>query len=173
MRILFLLLSLVISFSAQGQRENHPIIAATEFPKNKWDKENDLSLVLAWTYKKYDSGVKVKLCINLLNYTDSTGNSRYYISQMFTNQKPYDTWFHSWIHYGPDYNAGSDFGYRDVHLKDFKHILCEEELYDLLSKWKFSLIGKNAETIEAGVDQSLMQSFFGFKLDLNRLIEKD
>ena len=129
--------------------------------------------VFAWTHIKQKNVFEAKSCLVIVTRLDSTGIREYYISEMFSDEKPFDKWNVSWIHYLPDRAdtvSGLRFGYFDVHVERINHKPTKQEIYDLLHKWEFSLCKNKAETIEAGFDGRLWFDIFGFVPDKKELI---
>ncbi len=157
-RFFILLLLSFVFFQINAQNES-------KFP-DSWDTNNDLrgsnGEVLAWTHKKDTTRpFEYKSCITLVVGKDSLGMDEYFISQMYTNEKPFNKWHQSSIHYGPD--STQLFGFHDVHIERFDHKPTEQEIYKLLDRWMFKLEKNDWITIEHGIDDSLWLKYFGFK----------
>lgn len=162
MKPLLIVLFLITTIPTHAQVAD-TLYSNTRFPES-WDKNHDLrganSKVLAWTHKKNDEPFELKVCIKLLTSTDSAGKPVFYISEKYTNEKPFNKWHTGSTHYGPQ--EGQNFGFHDIHLKTFDHKPSKAELYQLLNNWKFSLYEKDWQTIECGIDEQLWLDTFGF-----------
>jgi len=135
------------------------------FP-NSWDSNRNLrgnnGEVLAWTHKKVKStSLEYKSCITIVAGVDSSGKDEYYISQTYSNEKPFNKWNISSIHFGPDSN--NNMGFYDLHIEEFDSIPSKQEIYNLLDRWMFELNDYDDwTTIEMGIDEDLWSKYFGF-----------
>lgn len=171
----FLFLTTLICIETSLAQRNNPIeVKNSKFP-NAWDKNRNLRMrngkVLAWVHKLNGRGAGYRSCILLVQGTDSSGKAQYFISEMYTDKKPFDKWNQGWIHYGPnlhDTTSKFQIGYFDVHIEKFSHVPAEKELYDLLFRWKFSFFDASMKTIEAGIDKQLWLSIFGFEPEVKK-----
>lgn len=152
----------IIAVITKAQTTNY-LCSKGHFP-DTWDKNHDLrgnrTKVLAWTHKKDDQPFELKICITLLISSDSLGKPLYYISEKYTNEKPFNKWYTASIHYAP--KEGQVFGFHDLHLEEFDHKPSKIELYELLNHWEFNLNEKDWQTIECGIDEQLWLDSFGF-----------
>jgi hypothetical protein len=101
---------------------------------------------------------------------------QYFISHMFTHDKPFTKWQHAWIHYlpsGDDSVSEMSVGYFDMHIERFTHQPTAKELYGLLAKWRFYLVRKDTQILEAGIDEKLWFSTFGFPVDKQRFVQRE
>ena len=161
-KILFLTINALGFYHACAQIES-------TFPE-LWDKNRNLrgekGQVLSWTYKKDTiRPFEYKSCIMLVMGKDTSGKDEYYISEMYTNEKPFNEWNHASIHYGPD--STQLFGFHDVHIEKFDHKPSQKEIFILLNHWKFKLIEDDWITVEYGIDKKLCMKYFEFIPMLN------
>lgn len=177
--VLFLISLIISSIAVHGQSQKTLKFGDSTFPGN-WDKNRDLrgrnGVVLAWTHTRSSRNTESKSCIKLVAGLDSAGKAVYFISEMYSDKKPFNKWHHSWRHYSPNYSdtaSKMQFGYFDTHIERFDHKPTEKELYELLMRWEFSLFGKDFKTIEAGADGKLWLETFGFIPDRKIFIDKE
>lgn len=176
--ILFLAI-LVSSAPTFAQDYNLSAITNSAFPDN-WDTNRDLrkrnGKVLAWKHTKRGTYFEGKSCITLVVGSDSTGNTEYFVGEMYSNEKPFTKWHYGFIHYSDyftDSATGMTFGFRDLHLERYSHRPAEEELYSLFQKWNYVFFEKNSKTIEAGLDEKLWREIFGFVPDRKKFIKPE
>ncbi len=134
------------------------------FP-DSWDTNRDLrgaqGQVLAWTHK-IDTArpYEYKHCLILFVAKDSSGKDEYFVAEMYTNEKPFNKWHYSAIHFGPD--PPRMFGFHDLHLEQFDHRPSRQEMYKLLDRWMFKLTEEGWIIQEWGIDEKLWMQYFGF-----------
>ena len=169
------LTAFAISSNAFSQVEK---IASASFP-DSWDTNKNLrgknGKVLLWKHVRNDRKNEWRNCIVLVIHSDSSGNNNYSISEMYTNKKPFKKWHFAWTQYFPnssDTPQKSIEGIFNTHLTTFTHKPTERELFDLFSKWDYSLIEKFSTTLEAGIDESLWLETFGFPPDKRKLVQQ-
>ena len=166
---LFLLVILSIPYiTSYAQVDSSLRIITGKFP-DSWDKKRNLrsrnGKILAWVHFKSGEKFENKVCLQLVYGPDSTGNIEYFISEMYTNKKPFKKWNYEktrYENYSVDTITGLKFGYWDIHLEVFKHKPTEEELYSLFKKWKFRFLENDPDMVEAGLDDKLWLLVFGF-----------
>ncbi len=83
--------------------------------------------------------------------------------EQFTNKKPYREWNTSYMHIAPA--KGELVGYFDLHLKAYKTLPTQDEIYTLMQQWRFSLHESGFVRIEGGLDVALWLKYFGFEPD--------
>jgi hypothetical protein len=175
----FLFTLLTTPLSTFAQVDSFSKIINSTFP-GKWDTNRDLrgrnGRVLAWTHIRSNRKNESKSCITLVFGPDSTGNIEYFISEMFTNKKPFKNWNHAWVYRQPakpDSASGLRIGLFYIHLKRFDHKPTEDELYGLFAEWNFHFFEKDSKTFEAGVDEKLWFNTFGFIPDREKIVKKE
>lgn len=137
-----------------------------EFP-NKWDANRSLRVkngkILTWRQDKTNGEIISRECILLRIYIDSTHKTIYNIRKMYTNEKPFDNWNVSSIHWGPGY-GGLPIGTSELFCTEFSSKPSEKEISSLLEEWGFFYIPQDEIniTIEYGVDRRLWYKTFGF-----------
>lgn len=148
----------------------------TTFPEN-WDANRTLrhrnGEVLLWAHYNRGMANERRVCLVLVTGEDSSGNTDYYLSEMYSDTKPFNKWNYGFIHYSDyfkDTVTGFSFGFHDVHLEVFHHKPTQAELMALLRKWEFCLYERNYKTILAGINSRLWLKRFGFVPDLNQLL---
>ena len=148
--------------------QNDTLIKNESFPKT-WTKGDwGRGKILAWVEKKDDRPFDYRSCILFMQGADSAGKLKYFISEYYTNEKPFTKWYISTIHISPRRGrADTTFtlGYWDTHLKTFNHKPTEIEIYDLLTKWNFKFYEQGWQTISAGADDKLWLKELGFILN--------
>ena len=105
---------------------------------------------------------------------DSAGCDVYYLSGMYTDEKPFNKWYYMWIHRLPEFSdttSGIRIGYFKFYLEKFNYKPSEKELNDLLDEWDFTLFEKDTKIIEAGIDNNLWMDTFGFVPDKKKIIK--
>ncbi|MFT3702532.1 MAG: hypothetical protein QM802_09190 [Agriterribacter sp.] len=175
MKTLLLLPIIACCLFSFAQTYDFSKVSNSKFPES-WDNNRDLrgknGQVLAWAYIKTGRKYENRLCLTLVYGPDSTGNIEYFISQMFSSEKPFDKWSYAMVHYLPnkrDTTAKLQIGFFDTHIRRFTNKPNEKEIYDLLTKWNFSLFAKGSKTLEAGIDETLWLNSFGFPIDKKKL----
>jgi hypothetical protein len=167
----FLIILFVIPSSATvAQNKINVAVADTSFPES-WDRKQkfreNVYNVLAWVHQKDESGYEYRSCLVIFESVDSLGRPEYFLSQHYTNKKPFKKWNYSSIHYGGGYftASGIEVGYHDLHLEIYDHKPTQKEVYELINKWEFKFYKKDWITVEAGLDSVLWQAILGFKPD--------
>ena len=164
------------SVAVIAQKNINAPVSDTSFPES-WDRKQKLRGsvydVLAWVHKKDISGNEIRSCLTVFESTDSPGKPQYFLSQHYTDKKPFTKWNYDFIYYGRSAftDSGIIVGYFDLHLEIFDHKPSEKELYELIRKWEFEFYNEDWITLEAGLDSKLWQTVFGFKPDLKFTLE--
>lgn len=172
-RSFFIAIILMQAVSVFSQTDTSSKIVNAQFP-DSWDKNRNMrknrGQVLAWRHYK-NKDYEYKSCIGFVAGEDSLGKMRYFISEDYTNKKPYNTWSTKYTRIENYFTApnGMKFGYWDLHLEEFDHKPTAKEIYALLKKWRFGFAEDEPTLIEAGLDDKLWLSEFGFLPDRKRL----
>ncbi len=167
-KYLFSLVILIYTAPTFAQLDTLSKIYNSEFP-DSWDSNRELrnrnGKILCWKHIKSGTSSEIKSCIVIVSGPDSTGNMEYYISEKYSNKKPFNKWHWGFIYYADyaiDSATGMKFGFRDLHLKKYNHKPTEDELYGLFRKWEYAFFEEGSQTIEAGLDEKLWLDIFGF-----------
>ena len=164
---------LMQSICVFSQIDSSSKIVNTQFPES-WDKNRNLrnkrGQILAWLHYR-NTQYENKVCIDFVKGKDSLGKTKYFISEMHTDKKPFNRWNYMYTRIENYFTSpnGMKFGYWDLHLEEFDHKPTEEELYALLKKWDFWFLENDPNMVEAGLDDKLWLSVFGFLPDRKRL----
>lgn len=169
--------TLLIPYYSDAQAGNCRVVANAAFPNN-WDTNRGLrkrnGKVLMWRHIKNVDSNEVRSCIVLVSGPDSTGKPEYFISEWYSDEKPFTKWNRS-LSYYPNYfvdtKTGMKFGFRDVHLERYDHKPTKNELYYLLQKWHYTFFETGVQIIEAGVDERLWFETFGFIPDKKEMAQ--
>ena len=166
MKVLLLGFLLFVGGNAFAQTAVDAPLSKGHFPE-RWDSHRDLRGqhrgVLAWGHFRDTRPFEYKKCLLLTVGTDSLGEKEYWIEEQFTNKKPYRDWSVSSIHFAPA--KGELAGHFDLHLKAYKTLPNQEEIYALMQQWLFSLHDDGFVRIEGGLDVALWLKYFGFEPD--------
>jgi hypothetical protein len=135
-----------------------------------WNTNKDIRKkigdVLAWKHIKVRTQqYEEKSCIGIRIEPDSLGRYYYIVSEIYSNKDPFDTWIYQYTYYDNYYiDTVTKIKTKDwdLNIKAYNHKPSEAELYALLQKWQFHLSEIDPNTIEAGLNDNLWKSTFGF-----------